>query len=50
MAFWKLAYSMGWLGEKEEANEKLRIVVRTESNPKGEITPDEYKEITGIEF
>lgn len=45
MAFWKLAFNMGWVDA-----EKLRIAVRTESNPFGEITPEEYEEITGIPF
>jgi len=45
MAFWKLAYKMGWIDA-----EKLRLVVKTNDNPKGEITPEEYKEITGIDF
>lgn len=42
MAFWKLAFNMGWV-----TAEQLRIAVLTEDNPRGEITPKEYKEITG---
>ena len=45
MAFWKLAFNMGWVDA-----EKLRLVVKTEDNPKGEITPEQYEEITGIPF
>lgn len=45
MAFWKLAFNMGWVTE-----EQLRLAVLTEDNPRGEITPEQYKEITGIDF
>lgn len=45
MAFWKLAYGRSWV-----TTEQLRLVVRTEDRPNGEITQEEYKEITGIEF
>lgn len=45
MAFWKLAYNMKWIDA-----EKLRLVVRTEDNPFGEITPEQYEEITGNPF
>lgn len=45
MSFWRLAYKMNWINA-----EKLRMVVKTEENPFGEITPEEYKEITGQEF
>lgn len=44
-AFWKLAYEYGWVDA-----EKLRMAVITESFPYGEITPEEYKQITGIDF
>lgn len=51
MAFWKLAYDMGWIDrDKEVAAIKLRLAVKTESNLFGEITPEQYKEITGIDF
>ena len=51
MTFWKLAYDMGWIDrDKEIASQKLRLAVKTESNPFGEITPDEYKQITGKDF
>lgn len=45
MAFWKLAYNMKWV-----TLEQLRIVVKTEDNPSGEITPEQFKEITGQDF
>ena len=45
MAFWKLAYDMKWV-----TLEQLRIVVRTEDNLSGEITPEQFKDITGIDF
>jgi hypothetical protein len=45
MAFWKLAYNMKWVSA-----EQLRLVVKTESNPFGEITPEQYKEITEVNF
>lgn len=45
MAFWKLAYNMKWV-----TAEQLRLAVLTEDNPRGEITPEEYQEITGIPF
>lgn len=45
MAFWKLAYNMKWV-----TAEQLRLVVRTEDRPNGEITLEEYKEITGQDF
>lgn len=45
MAFWKLAYNMKWV-----TAEQLRLAVKTEENQFGEITKDEYKEITGIDF
>ncbi|MEK4629753.1 MAG: XkdX family protein [Solibacillus sp.] len=43
MAFWKMA--LKWV-----TSEQLRIAVVTESNPFGEITPEEYKDITKQEF
>jgi hypothetical protein len=45
MSFWQLAYNSKWVDA-----EFLKQVVITESNPYGEITPQEYFEITGIEF
>lgn len=45
MAFWKLAYTQKWV-----TVEQLRLAVITESNPYGEITPEQFKEITGKDF
>ncbi|NNV01952.1 XkdX family protein [Brevibacillus sp. MCWH] len=45
MAFWNLAYKYKWV-----TIEQLRLAVRTESNPYGEITPEEFKQITGQDF
>lgn len=45
MAFWKMAFNLKWV-----TSEQLRLAVVTESNPFGEITPEEYKGITKQEF
>lgn len=45
MAFWKLAYNQKWV-----TAEQLRLAVKTETNPFGEITAEEYKTITGQDF
>lgn len=45
MAFWKMAYSNEWVTKEE-----LREAVKTANNPFGEITKEEYKEITGTDF
>lgn len=45
MAFWKLAFNMKWV-----TIDQLRLAVITETNPFGEITPDEFKQITGQDF
>ncbi|RFB28393.1 XkdX family protein [Brevibacillus sp. VP] len=45
MRFWLLAYIYNWV-----TAEKLRGAVKTDDNRFGEITPEEYKEITGIDF
>ncbi|WP_188066585.1 XkdX family protein [Brevibacillus brevis] len=45
MAFWALAFSMKWI-----TAEKLRLAVKTTSNPFGEISPEEFKQITNQEF
>lgn len=51
MSFWQMAYNLGWIdSNKEKAAEKLRLAVKTDANPFGEITVDEYTEITGKEF
>lgn len=45
MEFWKLAYERNWVDATT-----LKKAVKTDKNPYGEITPEEYKDITGIEF
>ena len=45
MPFWKLAFNQKWV-----TAEQLRLAVKTDSNQFGEITPEEYKEITKQEF
>ena len=45
MNFWKMAFNLKWV-----TAEQLRLAVKTESNPYGEITAEEYKEITKQDF
>jgi len=45
MAFWMLAFNMKWVNA-----DQLRLAVKTQTNPFGEITPEEYKQITGQDF
>ncbi|MGO3751221.1 MAG: XkdX family protein [Peptoniphilaceae bacterium] len=45
MAFWTLAYKRHWV-----TIDQLRLVVKTEDSPYGEITPEEFEEITGEKF
>lgn len=45
MAFWKLAFNQKWV-----TVDQLRLVVKTDSNPYGEITGEEFKQITSMEF
>lgn len=45
MAFWKMAYDNEWVTKEE-----LRYAVKTPENPFGDITKDEYREITGADF
>lgn len=45
MKFWTLAFNMKWV-----TAEALKGAVITPTNPFGEITPEEYTVITGIEF
>lgn len=45
MAFWQLAYNAKWIDA-----DKLRLAVKTEKNPFGEISPEEYEVITGQKF
>jgi len=42
MAFWTLAYNKHWI-----TADKLRQAVKTDTNPYGQITPEEYQTITG---
>ncbi|MGG3840752.1 XkdX family protein [Paenibacillus thiaminolyticus] len=45
MNFWKLAFECRWIDA-----EGLCAAVKTEANPFGEISPQEYEKITGREF
>jgi hypothetical protein len=45
MRFWTLAFNQRWV-----TAEQLKGAVKTETNRFGEISPEEYKTITGIEF
>lgn len=45
MEFWEMAYEQGWIEV-----EMLRQAVITENNPYGDITKEQYKEITGTDF
>ena len=45
MAWWKMSFANGWVNEEE-----LRWVVITPDNPSGDITKEQYKEITDIDF
>lgn len=45
MAFWQLAYSRKWV-----SIDQLRLAVKTASNPYGQITTEQYKEITGEDY
>lgn len=45
MDFWKMAFDNGWVGI-----DMLRQAVITETNPFGDITKEEFKEITGQDF
>ncbi|MUV06892.1 XkdX family protein [Planococcaceae bacterium Storch 2/2-2] len=45
MAFWRLAYNEKWITE-----DKLRMVVKTDQSPYGELTPEEFELITGQKF
>lgn len=48
--FWKMAYDCNWIGKTpEEKAEFLKGAVKTDSTF-GDITPEEYKEITGVDF
>ena len=45
MAWWKMSFANDWVTEQE-----LRWVVITPDNPFGDITKEQYKEITGADF
>lgn len=45
MDFWKMAFDYKWV-----TADQLKGAVKTDTNPFGEITPDEYKIITGMDF
>lgn len=45
MAFWSIAYKEGWC-----TIDQLRLAVKTETNPYGQITKAEFKAITGEDF
>lgn len=45
MEFWQIAFMFKWV-----TAEQLRIAVKTDANPFGEITAKQYKEITGQDF
>ena len=45
MDWWKMSFANGWVTKEE-----LKLVVVTPENPFGDITKEEYKEITGAEY
>jgi len=45
MAFWTLAYNRKWV-----TIDQLRQAVKTDANPYGQITPEEFKTITSVDF
>jgi len=45
MAFWNIAYNQKWV-----TIDQLRLAVITTSNPFGDITPEEFKQITKQDF
>ena len=45
MDFWKMAYDNNWIDI-----DLLRQAVITDTNPFGDITKEEFKEITGQDF
>lgn len=45
MSFWEQAYGWGWV-----TSEQLRLIVITEKMPYGEITEEEFLQITGEVF
>ncbi|WP_083329004.1 XkdX family protein [Peptoniphilus raoultii] len=45
MDFWKMAYDLSWIDI-----DVLRQAVITETNPFGDISKEQFKEITGKDF
>lgn len=45
MSFWQLAFTRKWI-----TADQLKQAVKTGSNPYGQITPEEYKTITGTDY
>ncbi|MGN7167967.1 XkdX family protein [Paenibacillus cellulositrophicus] len=45
MSFWKLAFDKKWV-----TADALKGAVKTDTNPFGEITPEQYQQITGVEY
>lgn len=45
MEFWKMCFDNGYLDA-----DYIRQAVITEDNPYGDITPEQFKEITGEDF
>ena len=45
MEFWKMAYNYKWV-----TAEQLKGAVITDTNKFGEITQEQYKTITGLDF
>lgn len=45
MGFWSLAYKLKWV-----TKDQLRLAVKTDQSPFGEITVTEFKAITGDDF
>jgi hypothetical protein len=45
MEFWEMAFDFKWVTAVQ-----LKSAVKTENFPFGEITPEEYREITGVKY
>lgn len=45
MAFWKMAYDNKWITAQQ-----VSLAVITEQNPYGELTKEQYTQITGFVF
>lgn len=45
MEFWRIAFQFGWVSADE-----LRGAVKTDTRINGEITPEQFKEITKEDF